>query len=51
MPEPSPTGVPPGPLEAHALQALTRTLGPDHPHTVSARHRARPHWDFEPYLG
>ncbi|MCE0446250.1 hypothetical protein LT493_20315 [Streptomyces tricolor] len=30
---------------------LTRTLGAQHPHTLSARQRVRPYWDFEAYLG
>ncbi|MBB5117009.1 ATP-binding protein [Streptomyces eurocidicus] len=38
-------------VEQDALQRLTRTLGAQHPHALSARQRARPYWDFEPYLG
>lgn len=40
-----------GKLEEDALQRLTRSLGAQHPHTLSARQRARPYWDYEPYLG
>ncbi|MEU4208961.1 hypothetical protein AB0F13_02965 [Streptomyces sp. NPDC026206] len=40
-----------GKVEADALQRLTRTLGAQHPHTLAARQRVRPYWDFEPYLG
>ncbi len=36
-------------IEEEALAALARTLGPQHPHTVSARSRTRPYWDFEPF--
>ncbi|WP_328916016.1 MULTISPECIES: FxSxx-COOH system tetratricopeptide repeat protein [unclassified Streptomyces] len=36
-------------IEEEALSALTRTLGPQHHHTVSARSRTRPYWDFEPF--
>ncbi|MFF5445036.1 FxSxx-COOH system tetratricopeptide repeat protein [Streptomyces sp. NPDC012888] len=34
--------------EDAAIRALARTLGPQHVHTVSARQRMRPYWDFEP---
>ncbi|WP_411101920.1 FxSxx-COOH system tetratricopeptide repeat protein [Streptomyces sp. cmx-4-9] len=34
--------------EDAALDGLTRTLGAQHVHTVSARRRTRPYWDFEP---
>ncbi|MET9452121.1 hypothetical protein [Streptomyces cinerochromogenes] len=40
-----------GKLEEDALLGLTRTLGAQHPHTISARRRVRPSWDFEAYLG
>ncbi|MFE1879694.1 tetratricopeptide repeat protein [Streptomyces diastatochromogenes] len=40
-----------GKLEEDALARLTRALGSEHPHTVSARRRTRPYWDFEAYLG
>ncbi|MGW0015500.1 hypothetical protein ACWDVX_37850, partial [Streptomyces tendae] len=40
-----------GKLEEDGLLGLTRTLGAQHPHTLSARQRTRPYWDFEPYLG
>ena len=40
-----------GKLEEDALLTLTRSLGAQHPHTISARQRTRPYWDFEPYLG
>lgn len=36
-------------IEEEALAALSGTLGPQHPHTVSARSRTRPYWDFEPF--
>ncbi|GAU65434.1 hypothetical protein SSP35_01_07750 [Streptomyces sp. NBRC 110611] len=35
-------------LEQEAIQQLSETLGADHPHTLSARRRRRPYWDFEP---
>ncbi|MEV0275236.1 FxSxx-COOH system tetratricopeptide repeat protein [Streptomyces sp. NPDC050610] len=35
-------------LEHDALQQLSRTLGAQHRHTVAARTRIRPFWDFEP---
>jgi len=34
--------------EEEALAALSATLGPQHPHTMAARSRTRPYWDFEP---
>ncbi|QES48280.1 ATP-binding protein [Streptomyces venezuelae] len=34
--------------EDAGLKSLARTLGPQHVHTVSARQRMRPYWDFEP---
>ncbi|WP_030209834.1 FxSxx-COOH system tetratricopeptide repeat protein [Streptomyces sp. NRRL S-87] len=37
-----------GKHEDDALRMLTRTLGTQHVHTVSARQRVRPYWDFEP---
>lgn len=40
-----------GKVEEDGLLALTRTLGAQHPHTLSARQRNRPYWDFEAYLG
>jgi tetratricopeptide (TPR) repeat protein len=36
------------PLEQDALRRLATTLGPQHIHTVSARERVRPYWEFEP---
>ncbi len=38
-------------VEAEALERLTRSLGAQHHHTLAARQRTRPHWDYEPYLG
>lgn len=38
-------------VEEDALSKLTRTMGAQHQHTLSARQRVRPYWDFEPYLG
>jgi hypothetical protein len=38
-------------LEAEALERLTRSLGAQHHHTLAARQRTRPYWDYEPYLG
>ncbi|KAF4405267.1 FxSxx-COOH system tetratricopeptide repeat protein [Streptomyces lycii] len=35
-------------VEEEALGGLAGTLGPQHVHTVSARSRTRPFWDFEP---
>ncbi len=35
-------------LEQEALSDFVATLGPQHVHTVSARRRNRPFWDFEP---
>ena len=35
-------------VEEEALSGLTNSLGAQHPHTVSARTRVRPYWDFEP---
>ncbi|MFF3463955.1 FxSxx-COOH system tetratricopeptide repeat protein [Streptomyces sp. NPDC002619] len=34
--------------EREALADLDATLGPQHIHTISARSRNRPYWDFEP---
>ncbi|WP_031522428.1 FxSxx-COOH system tetratricopeptide repeat protein [Streptomyces sp. NRRL F-5123] len=36
-------------VEEEALAILSSTLGPQHPHTVAARSRTRPYWDFEPF--
>ncbi|WP_062206690.1 FxSxx-COOH system tetratricopeptide repeat protein [Streptomyces sp. NBRC 109706] len=36
--------------EGEALSGLIATLGTQHEHTVSARARVRPYWDFEPLL-
>ena len=36
--------------ERQALAALAETLGDDHVHTLSARARTRPFWDFEPHF-
>lgn len=36
--------------EEEALSGLISTLGSQHVHTVSARARVRPFWDFEPQL-
>lgn len=33
-----------------ALSGLINTLGSQHDHTVSARDRTRPYWDFEPLI-
>ncbi|MFD7446480.1 FxSxx-COOH system tetratricopeptide repeat protein [Streptomyces sp. NPDC059909] len=35
-------------IETEALDDLAATLGAQHVHTVSARSRNRPYWDFEP---
>ncbi|QHC25476.1 CU044_2847 family protein [Streptomyces sp. GS7] len=35
-------------LEQEAISQLAETLGAEHPHTLSARRRRRPYWDFEP---
>jgi tetratricopeptide (TPR) repeat protein len=35
-------------VEEEALSGLISTLGSQHVHTVSARDRVRPYWDFEP---
>ncbi|MGQ4442587.1 ATP-binding protein, partial [Streptomyces violaceoruber] len=35
-------------VEQEALSDLDATLGSKHTHTVSARSRNRPYWDFEP---
>lgn len=35
-------------IENEALEDLAATLGAQHVHTVSARSRNRPYWDFEP---
>ncbi|MGP3969617.1 FxSxx-COOH system tetratricopeptide repeat protein [Streptomyces sp. 6N223] len=35
-------------VEEEALSGLIATLGSQHVHTVSARGRVRPYWDFEP---
>ncbi|MET7857122.1 FxSxx-COOH system tetratricopeptide repeat protein [Streptomyces sp. NPDC005318] len=37
-------------VESEALGDLVATLGAQHVHTVSARSRNRPFWDFEPQL-
>ncbi|WP_129842432.1 FxSxx-COOH system tetratricopeptide repeat protein [Streptomyces sp. RFCAC02] len=37
-------------VEEDALNGLLTTLGSQHVHTVSARSRVRPYWDFEPLL-
>lgn len=37
-------------VEQEALSDLDSTLGSKHPHTVSARSRNRPYWDFEPQV-
>ncbi|MDT0441541.1 FxSxx-COOH system tetratricopeptide repeat protein [Streptomyces johnsoniae] len=37
-------------VEEEALSGLISGLGSQHAHTVSARSRVRPHWDFEPLL-
>ncbi|MDT0308311.1 FxSxx-COOH system tetratricopeptide repeat protein [Streptomyces sp. DSM 44917] len=37
-------------VEEEALAGLIATLGSQHVHTVSARSRVRPYWDFEPLL-
>ncbi|MFE7180654.1 FxSxx-COOH system tetratricopeptide repeat protein [Streptomyces erythrochromogenes] len=37
-----------GKHEDAGIKGLTRTLGAQHVHTVSAKQRARPYWDFEP---
>ena len=36
--------------EQEALSDLTSTLGKQHVHTLSARARNRPYWDFEPQV-
>ncbi|MFI0722728.1 FxSxx-COOH system tetratricopeptide repeat protein [Streptomyces sp. NPDC021224] len=36
-------------VEEEALAILSGTLGAQHPHTVAARSRTRPYWDFEPF--
>ncbi|HEY5836580.1 FxSxx-COOH system tetratricopeptide repeat protein [Streptomyces sp.] len=36
-------------IEEEALAALSATLGPQHSHTLVARARTRPYWDFEPF--
>ncbi|WP_228079258.1 FxSxx-COOH system tetratricopeptide repeat protein [Streptomyces profundus] len=36
--------------ETEAISGLIATLGSQHAHTVSARARVRPFWDFEPLL-
>ncbi|RKN06483.1 FxSxx-COOH system tetratricopeptide repeat protein [Streptomyces radicis] len=38
-------------IEEEALAGLIATLGSQHVHTVTARSRVRPYWDFEPLLG
>jgi tetratricopeptide (TPR) repeat protein len=35
-------------VEGEALSGLSTTLGAQHVHTLSARSRSRPYWDFEP---
>ncbi|MFI9625468.1 FxSxx-COOH system tetratricopeptide repeat protein [Streptomyces sp. NPDC052042] len=37
-------------IETEALGDLETTLGAQHVHTVSARSRNRPYWDFEPQM-
>ncbi|MFD8822841.1 FxSxx-COOH system tetratricopeptide repeat protein [Streptomyces sp. NPDC059605] len=37
-------------VETEALEDLRATLGDQHVHTVSARSRNRPYWDFEPQM-
>lgn len=37
-------------VEREALGDLAATLGAQHVHTVSARSRNRPYWDFEPQM-
>ncbi|MFB7247801.1 ATP-binding protein [Streptomyces populi] len=37
-------------FEQEALEDLAATLGAQHVHTISARSRNRPFWDFEPYI-
>ncbi|WP_049579152.1 FxSxx-COOH system tetratricopeptide repeat protein [Streptomyces sp. SBT349] len=37
-------------IEEEALSGFIATLGSQHVHTVSARSRVRPSWDFEPLL-
>ena len=37
-------------IESEALGDLVATLGAQHVHTVSARSRNRPYWDFEPQI-
>ncbi|WP_395573307.1 FxSxx-COOH system tetratricopeptide repeat protein [Streptomyces sp. BK79] len=37
-------------VEQEALSDLDATLGSKHTHTVSARSRNRPYWDFEPQI-
>ncbi|GAA2514625.1 tetratricopeptide repeat protein [Streptomyces longisporus] len=37
-----------GKHEENGLLGLTRTFGAQHSHTVAARRRTRPYWDFEP---
>lgn len=37
-------------VETEALDDLATTLGAQHVHTVSARSRNRPFWDFEPQM-
>jgi hypothetical protein len=36
--------------ERQTLAALAETLGDEHVHTLSARARTRPFWDFEPHF-
>lgn len=36
-------------IEDEALQDFAAVLGAQHVHTISARSRNRPYWDFEPY--
>ncbi len=38
-------------LESTALERFTHSLGAQHHHTLAARQRTRPYWDYEPYLG
>ncbi|UUN29151.1 FxSxx-COOH system tetratricopeptide repeat protein [Streptomyces sp. FIT100] len=37
-------------VEEEALAGLAASLGAQHVHTVSARSRTRPYWDFEPLI-
>ncbi|MFB6840829.1 FxSxx-COOH system tetratricopeptide repeat protein [Streptomyces sp. NPDC056361] len=37
-------------LEEDAVDFLTQTQGAQHPHTLAARRRVRPTWEFEPHV-